>query len=225
MKFCYYGHACFLLDTGKEKLLFDPFLTDNPQASIKADDAACDYILLSHAHSDHFADAPAIAERTGAEVIAIPEVIALFPETVTHFHPMNIGGGWNFPFGRVTMVRAFHSCGAPGGAPAGFVISFKEGPTVYYAGDTSLFSDMALIGKKFNIDYAILPIGDNFTMGLEDAVQAAVLLKARHVIPVHYNTWPLIEQDPAQFQMFAAEEGIPVDIVKPGEELVLKTEK
>lgn len=113
LQFTYYGHACFLINTGKEKILFDPFLTDNPLAAVKAEEVDCSYMLISHAHSDHFADAPSIAVRTGAEVVAVPEVAALFPGHSVHFHTMNIGGSYSFPFGKVTMVNAVHSCGRP----------------------------------------------------------------------------------------------------------------
>ena len=146
MKFTFYGHACFLLDTGKEKLLFDPFLSGNDLAAIKADQVESDYILLSHAHADHLGDAPQIAERTGAKVIAIPEIIGQFPETVTNFQPMNLGGNYKAPFGSLKMVTAMHSSGVPGGIAAGFIIKFNEGITVYYSGDTALFGDMKLFG-------------------------------------------------------------------------------
>lgn len=221
MKFTYYGHACFLIDTGKEKLLFDPFLTGNSQAAIFAEDVVCDYILLSHAHGDHFGDADAIARRTGAAVIAIPEVIGLFSKAVSNFCPMNLGGNLKLPFGTVSMVPAMHSCGVAGGIACGFLIRFNDGVNFYYSGDTALFSDMKLIGAKAAIDYAALPIGDNYTMGPEDAVTAAQFLGAKRVIPIHYNTWPVIAQDPADFGKLAEAAGIEADIVAPGGSLEL----
>ncbi len=221
MKYTFFGHACFRIDTGKEKLLFDPFLTGNGEAKMTADRVKCDYLLLSHAHGDHFGDAVAIAQRTGAKVIAIPEVIGLFPKTVVNFQPMNLGGQYHADFGIVKMVVALHSCGAAGGVPCGFIIQFKDGPTVYYSGDTALFGDMKLFGELYDIDYAILPIGDNYTMGPDDAILAAKFLKAKHVIPLHYNTWPVIEQDPVAFKTKAKEEGIDVQVVKPGESIEL----
>ena len=221
MTFTYYGHACFLIDTGKEKLLFDPFLTGNEHAAVKAEDVACDYIFLSHAHADHFGDADAIARRTGAAVVAIPEVIGLFSKDVTHFYPMNLGGTAALPFGKVTMVPALHSAGVAGGVACGFLLQMDGGVNVYYAGDTALFGDMKLIGEKADIDYAVLPIGDNYTMGPEDAVKAARLLGAKRVVPVHYNTWPVIAQDPAAFEAMAEESGIAVHIVPVGGELTL----
>lgn len=221
MKFTFLGHACFQIDTGKEKLLFDPFLTGNGQAAVTADKVECDYILISHAHADHFGDAAAIAERTGAKVIAVPEVIGRFPKAVKNFQPMNLGGTYSASFGKVKMVQAFHSCGASGGVPCGFVLTFTGGPTLYFAGDTALFGDMKLFGELFDIDYAVLPIGDNYTMGPEDALLAAKFLKTKKVIPIHYDTWPIIAQDPEIFKQAAEKESIPVVVVKPGESVEL----
>lgn len=221
MKFCYYGHSCFAIQTPKESLLFDPFLTGNDKASISADEVQCNYLFLSHAHSDHFGDAADIAVRTEAKVFAVPEVIALFPGTVTNFVPMNLGGHYKAPFGDVQMVAAMHSCGAPGGIACGYIIHFNNGPTVYYSGDTALFGDMKLFGELNDIDYAVLPIGDNYTMGPADAVRAGQFLKAKHIIPVHYNTWPVIQQDPEEFKKMAAKVNIDVRIVRPGETLDL----
>lgn len=221
MKFTFYGHACFLLDTGKEKLLFDPFLSGNDLAAIKADQVESDYILLSHAHADHFGDAPSIAERTGAKVIAIPEIIGQFPKTVTNFQPMNLGGTYETSFGSVKMVPAMHSAGVAGGVAAGFIIKFNQGITVYYAGDTALFSDMKLWGELFKIDYAVLPVGDNYTMGPEDALMAAKFLKAKTMIPLHYNTWPVIAQDPEDLKERAAKEKVSIKMINPGESVEL----
>ncbi len=221
-KFNYFGHACFLLDTGKEKLLFDPFLTNNPLASIKAEEVKCDYILLSHAHDDHFGDASEIALANSALVISTPEVLGKLPSGYQKVHGMNLGGSYKFPFGTVTMVPALHSAGVAGGTPCGFVIHFNNDIVVYFAGDTSLFSDMSLIGAKQKIDYAILPIGDNYTMGIRDAAKAVQLLNAANVIPIHYNTWPVIAQDPQNFKNYA--ESIThalVHIVAPGESIKL----
>ena len=178
IKFKYYGHACFLLETDNEKLLFDPFLTGNPVASISADEVKCDYILLTHAHGDHYGDATQIAQKTGAKVISTPEVLTKLPSDYENVHGMNLGGSFTFPFGIVTMVPALHSAGVEGGIPCGFVIKFNDDTVVYFAGDTALFSDMALIGEKQQIDYAILPIGSNYTMDAKDAAKAVQLLNA-----------------------------------------------
>ena len=224
VKFSYYGHACFLLDDGKYKILADPFLTGNPAASIKAEDVKCDYILVTHAHGDHIGDAAAIAARTGAEVISTPEVLGLCEGTSGNFkgHGMNIGGSLTLPFGKVRMVFAQHSSGVQGGIACGYVI-YIAGLVVYFAGDTALFSDMELIGKKDNIDFALLPIGDNYTMGLEDAAMATKLLGTRHVIPIHYDTWPVIQQDVKHFKEITESlSRASVHIVKPGEDLELE---
>lgn len=221
--FKYYGHSCFMLDNGEHKVLFDPFLTGNPKATVKAEDIDCDFILISHAHSDHLGDAPEIAGRTGAELVGIPEVLAICEQRVPGLkqHPMNLGGSINLPFGRVRMTMAKHSSGVAGGIACGYVISMS-GLKIYFAGDTALFGDMQLIGRKDEIDYAILPVGDNYTMGLEDAALAAQWLNARHVIPVHYNTWPIINQDVKKYrEITEAMSRAEVHVVEPGAELEL----
>ena len=223
LKFSYYGHACFLLDDGEHKVLCDPFLTGNPAASVKAGDVECDCILVTHAHGDHLGDAPEIAARTGAEIVSTPEVLGLCEERAKGLkvHGMNIGGSLSLPFGKVRMVFAQHSAGVPGGIACGYVI-YMGGLVLYFAGDTALFSDMELIGKKDNIDFALLPVGDNYTMGLEDAAMATKLLGTRHVIPIHYDTWPVIRQDVQKFkEITEALSRASVHIVKPGEDLQL----
>jgi len=180
-------------------VVVDPFFAgNNPAAKTKVDAIDADFILQTHGHGDHIADTIPLAQRTGATVIANFEIcnwIAAKGHEKTH--PMNTGGGWNFPFGRVKMTPALHSSGLPdgahGGDPGGFVVT-SAGQKIYIAGDTALFSDMALIGDM-GLDLALIPIGDNFTMGPDDALQALKLLKPKVVIPVHYNTWPLIEVD------------------------------
>lgn len=224
LNFTYYGHSAFLLDDGKYKVLFDPFLTGNPRAAIKAEDVDCDYILISHAHGDHLGDAPEIAAHTGAELVAIPEVLAICEQRVPGLkqHPMNLGGSLTLPFGKVRMTLAQHSSGVAGGIACGFVV-YMGGKVVYFAGDTALFSDMQLIGHKDQLDYALLPIGDNYTMGLEDAAMAAQLLNVRHVIPIHYNTWPIINQDVRHYkEITEAMSRAEVHIVDPGQSLELK---
>ena len=224
VKFSYYGHAAFLLDDGTNRVLVDPFLTGNPTASIAANEAACDFILLTHAHGDHLGDAPSIAARTGAAIVAIPEVIAVCESqscAEIKSHPMNIGGSLDLPFGKVRMTIAQHSAGVAGGIACGFVI-YIGGKVVYYSGDTALFSDMQLIGRKDAIDYAVLPIGDNYTMGLEDAAMAAQWLNASHVIPIHYDTWPIIAQEVNHYkEVTEAMTRARVNIVAPGETIDL----
>ena len=223
IKYTYYGHASFLLDDGTSKVLTDPFLTGNPLAAVQADEAECDYILLTHAHGDHLGDAPAIAKRTGAMVLGIPEVldVCLQAEGDIKTHGMNIGGSVKLPFGKVRMTMALHSSGVAGGIACGYVIQIG-GINVYFAGDTALFSDMKLIGQKDPLDYAVLPIGDNYTMGLEDAALAAQWLNTKNVIPIHYNTWPVIAQEAGRYKEVT--EGMTraaVHIVEPGGTLEL----
>lgn len=217
LKFNYYGHACFLLDDGKYKLLFDPFLTGNPLATIKPEEIQTDYIFITHAHGDHVGDGYEILKRTGATAIGIPEVTDFGGADVKTIN-MNLGGTLQLPFGFARMVPALHSAGVPGGVPCGYVIGIG-GKIIYFAGDTALFSDMKLIGERDKIDYAILPIGDHYTMGIEDATKAAELLGAKNVIPVHYNTWDIIKQDPEEFKKLVTT--AKVHIVKPGETLNL----
>lgn len=221
IRYNYYGHSCFSLETGHGVILVDPFFTDNPKTKVKAEDVKCQYILVSHAHFDHLGDAAVIAKNNDATIIAVPEVLSLCKGVKTC--PMNIGGSMSFPFGMVRMTLAVHSSGVAGGIACGYVIVLKDGPTVYYAGDTALFTDMKIIGAKERIDYAILPIGDNYTMGKEDAARAAQFLNAHNVIPVHYNTWPSIEQDPYEFKEMAEKLAIvDVHVVNPDTSIELK---
>ena len=223
VKLTYYGHSCFLLDDGQNRMLTDPFLTGNPQATVKAEDVECDFILISHAHGDHLGDAPEIAARTGAGLVGIPEVLGVCEARVPGLkqHPMNLGGSLTLPFGKVRMTLAQHSAGVAGGVACGYVIYIGD-RVLYFAGDTALFSDMELIGRKDKLDYAMLPIGDNYTMGLEDAALAAQLLHAPHIIPMHYNTWPLINQDVRHYkEITEAMAQAEVHILAPGQTLEL----
>lgn len=194
------GHACFLLEEkGKETLVFDPFLQENPQASLKPEDLKTDYVLVSHGHYDHLGEAYEIAEANKAMIISTSEISNDAQKRGLSAHPLNIGGKFNFPFGWVKLTLAFHGSGIAGGHACGFVVNYC-GKNIYFAGDTGLFSDMKLIGELTPLDIALLPIGDNYTMGIDDAVIAASFLKAELVIPYHYNTWPLIATDPEEFK-------------------------
>ncbi|MEM8736539.1 MAG: metal-dependent hydrolase [Planctomycetota bacterium] len=203
MKLTWYGHATWALEIGSHKLLIDPFFNDNPACNRSADDVEADFVLLTHGHFDHVADAASIAKRCQSKLIANYEIATWFQANHGIVDPigMNLGGGVDLPFGRVTMTLAQHSSQLPdgsyGGNPGGFVIE-AEGKRIYFAGDTALFSDMKWIASK-PIDVAVLPIGDLFTMGPDDSVEAVKLLEPKMVIPAHYNTWPPIEQDAEQW--------------------------
>ena len=193
------GHGSWQITTGKYTILLDPFLDQSPTAPVKAKDVKADYILVSHGHFDHVADAAAIANRTGAAIVGVYEIADWFAkkQSVQNTLGMNVGGGVNLPFGRVQLTLAFHSSVLPdgtyGGNPVGFLLTLPEGK-IYFACDTGLFSDMKLIGAK-KIDLAVLPIGDLFTMGPEDSIEAIKLIEPLRVAPAHYNTWPPIAAD------------------------------
>lgn len=196
MQLTYYGHACFAVEAGGKKLLFDPFISGNPIAGhIDINSIEADYILLSHGHGDHVADCKAIADRTGATIIATAEVAGWFKKQgCAHTHSMNYGV-FQADFGLVRMVPAAHSSSMPdgsyGGNPGGFMIKVT-GCTFYYAGDTCLTMDMQLIPRYGELDFAVLPIGGNFTMNPEDALAAAEFIQCKKIVGVHYNTWPPI---------------------------------
>jgi L-ascorbate metabolism protein UlaG (beta-lactamase superfamily) len=199
-KLTFLGHACFLLeDSVGETLLFDPFLSGNPVAAAEPGDIKTGYILVSHGHGDHLGNAYDIAAQNDALIISTAEIAEAAREKGCRAHALHIGGSHRFSFGSVKAVLALHGSGIPGGHACGFVVDYG-GKKIYFAGDTGLFGDMKLIGELHALDLALLPIGDNFTMGIDDAVVAASFLKARQVIPYHYNTWPLIEADPQLFK-------------------------
>ncbi len=193
------GHGSWSIQTPQAKILLDPFLDDSPTAPIKAADAEADFILVSHGHFDHVADVASIANRTGATVVANFEISQWLTNKhgVANTTGMNLGGNVSLPFGTVKMTVAWHSSqlpdGSDGGNPGGFLLTLTDG-TIYFACDTALFSDMKLIGDA-GIDIAVVPIGDLFTMGPEDAVEAIKLIRPKCAVPAHYNTWPPIEQD------------------------------
>lgn len=217
----YYGHATWGLATKDTSILIDPFFTGNPLAPVAAKDVTASVIILTHAHGDHYGDTVEIAKRTGALLISNFEIVAYCQKQgVANAHPLHIGGGHAFPFGRVKLTVAHHGSSFPdgtyGGNPAGVLLEV-DGRRVYNAGDTAVFSDMSLIGEG-GLDVALLPIGDNFTMGPEDAAIAAKFLRARTVIPEHYNTWPVINQDAEAFkQRVESKTDSRVVILKPGE--------
>jgi L-ascorbate metabolism protein UlaG (beta-lactamase superfamily) len=220
-KYTWYGHGTSGLETGGYKLLVDPYFTDNPAASTTANAVEADYVLVSHGHGDHVSDAAAVAKRTGATVITNFEIANWLGNQGGEVHPQHLGGGFNYPFGYLKLTLALHGSGLPdgsyGGNPAGFLLTTNEDEKIYLACDTGLFGDMRLIGEE-GIDLAVLPIGDNFTMGPDDALRAVKLIEPGYVIPVHYDTWDLIAQDPNDWAArVESETKTKAKVLKPGE--------
>jgi len=217
----WYGHAAFGLRIGELRLLLDPFISGNPSAPVAVDDLDADFILISHGHGDHVGDAVNIAKRTDALIISNFEISTWFEKQGFKAHGQHIGGGYLHPFGYLKLTLALHGSALPdgsdGGNPAGFLLTSTSGGKIYFACDTGLFGDMRLIGEE-GIDLAVLPIGDNFTMGPDDALRAVQFIQPKHVIPVHYNTFELINQDPAKWadRVRTETDAIP-HILKPGE--------
>nr|WP_236587828.1 metal-dependent hydrolase [Tumebacillus amylolyticus] len=222
----YLGHSTFLVEADGKRVIIDPFLDHNPKASMKAADVKVDAVLLTHAHYDHIADALPIAKANDCPIIANFELASHFEKQGVKTHGLSNGGGFNFEFGRVKLTLAFHGAGLEmpngdvlyGGAPAGILLTMG-GKTIYHAGDTGLFGDMKLIGELNKLDAALLPIGDNYTMGPEDAVLAASWLKAGVTVPMHYNTFSLLEQDPQAFVNSLSEYDLKGAALQPGESI------
>lgn len=224
MKLTYLGHSCFLVETTQARLLIDPYLSDNPAAKTKPDAVACDYILVSHGHEDHTGDALEISKRCQAPILANYEIAEYFAAKGAKTHGMNPGGGFDFPFGRVKLTIAHHSSSVEAGAnpiylgSACGIIVQADGRNLYHAGDTAVFLDMQLIGRV-GLDAALIPIGDNVTMGPDDALIALDFLKPKVAVPIHYNTWPEICQDAVKFAADAAQAGHNVKPMAVGDSL------
>lgn len=201
-KLTYLGHSAFYVEGSQGRIVIDPFLSGNPLAKTRPEEIKVDYVLLTHGHGDHIGDGIEIARADNATIIAPFELANYCASKGATVHPMHIGGAHNFPFGRVKLTIAHHGSAAPDGTytgnPCGFLITM-DGKTLYHPGDTGLFYDMKLIGEMNKIDVAVLPIGDNFTMGIEDAVKATEFLQPRLVIPMHYKTFDVIDVDPNDF--------------------------
>ncbi|MCH6199292.1 metal-dependent hydrolase [Aquiflexum sp. LQ15W] len=222
----YFGHSSYLVKIGGTKILFDPFISPNPKASkVDLGSIEADYVFISHGHEDHVADAEAITKANEAVLVSNYEIAVWFAQKgVEKYHPMNIGGSKVFDFGKVKYVNAIHSStlpdGASGGNPGGFVISHQNG-CFYYAGDTALTYDMKLIGEEFKIDFAILPIGDNFTMDIRDAIKAAEFVGTKKIVGMHYNTFPYIEIDLEAAKKAVSEAGKELILLNIGDSITL----
>ena len=222
MQISYHGHSVVKIKTNTHTILIDPFITGNGQTDLNAAEEHVDVILLTHGHNDHFGDTVELAKKNDATVITTFELAEYIESLGINVHAMGIGGAYDFEFGRVKFTQAYHSSSYTtedgeviyGGMPAGVLLMIQD-KTIYHAGDTALFGDMKLIGERNNIDVAFLPIGDNFTMGPEDAAYAVQLLKPKIVVPVHYNTFPPIKQDPQVFKNLV--KTVEVQVLKAGD--------
>lgn len=217
----YFGHAAFLLNFNEVKVLIDPFLEGNPFSPVTKDEIEADYILVTHGHDDHLGDTLDIAKRTGAVIVSNFEIGEWLEGQGFNIHSQHVGGGHNYPFGYVKLTNALHGSSLPdgsyGGCPCGFLITDNSGKRMYFAGDTGLFGDMRLIGEE-GLDFAALPIGDNYTMGPDDALRAVKLLNPCVVMPMHYDTFDVIRQDAnAWAKRVMAETSAQVALLKPGD--------
>lgn len=225
MRLKYFSHSSFQLISNDEvSILIDPFFDDNPTSPVKADAVRADYIILTHAHGDHCGDAIKIAKRCNSTIICVYELAMYFSELGLQTHPMHIGGGHNFEFGRLKFTIAMHGSETPdhryAGLAAGVIIK-SDDITLYHCGDTGLFYDMKLIGEMNRINYMLLPIGDNFTMGIEDAIKAVELVNPQIAIPMHYNTFPIISADPFEFKQKLEELNRRSMVLEYGQEIEL----
>lgn len=223
MKLRYFSHSAFQITTPEgTSILIDPFLTGNPTAPVTADEVKADVILLTHGHGDHLGDTLDIAQRCGALCICENELAGYLASKGLRAHNMHIGGSYGFDFGRVKLTQALHSSVTPdrqcNGAATGLLIQIQD-TLIYHTGDTGLFSDLKLIGDRNAVDLMLVPIGDNFTMGIDDAVAACEFVRPKKVIPMHYNTFPMIEADPREFKAKVQARGIDCQVLEYGQEI------
>jgi len=224
MKITYFGHSAFLLENASHQILIDPFFDGNPLSPVKPTEISASYIIVTHGHGDHLGDAIPIAKRCNATIIATNELANYVASKGVAAHNMHIGGSHPFPFGKVKFTIAHHGSQTPDGTclgPASGVLVTIDNKTIYHTGDTGLFYDMKLIGEMNPIDLMLLPIGDNYTMGIEDAVKAVELTNPKMVVPIHYNTFPVIATEPSRFIQLIQAKGYKGCVVKPGEYLSL----
>jgi L-ascorbate metabolism protein UlaG (beta-lactamase superfamily) len=224
MRVRYFGHSSLQIKTDKYEILIDPFLDNNPVSPIKSDDVKADFIILTHAHGDHLGDSLKIGKKHNPLFICVNELAEWLKSKGMNAHNMHIGGSRKFDFGRVKFTIAHHGSITPdgqyAGEPAGVILSIN-GKTIYHTGDTGLFMDMKLIGETNSIDYMFVPIGDNFTMGIDDAVKAVEFVQPKVVIPIHYNTFPVIEANPLEFKDKVETKGYKCIVMNFGDEIEL----
>ncbi len=222
-KITFIGHSGWLIDHDRFTLAIDPFIQGNPVAAMKAEDLSVHFIMVTHAHGDHLGDAIPLAKQSGATIISNFEIATYCAAQGAKTHAMHVGGSHRFPFGQVKLTPAWHGSSFPdgsyGGMPTGVVLTLG-GRTIYHTGDTGLFSDMKLIGD-IGIDLMLVPIGDNFTMGIEDAVRAVEFVRPKHVVPMHYNTWDIIAADPSRFIQLIQKTNVHATVLQPGQTMEL----